>query len=332
MTPWLRTLPSLLCLLAALAPRAAAHEIRPALLQIVELETDTYDILWKVPARGDLRLGIYIGLPEEATPAGDPVGRLAGDAFVERQRITCPGGLDGKTIRVLGLEATRVDVLARVVHLGGATQTARILPGHPEFVVAAEPSWTGIAASYAVIGVEHILFGIDHLLFLLALLFLVTGWRRLLATVTAFTLAHSVTLSVAALGWVEIPGPPVEACIALSVVFVASEVLKRRAGEERLSERRPWLVAFAFGLLHGLGFAGALSEVGLPEHAIPLALLFFNVGVELGQLLFIALVVSLLSVARRVVRVDPTPALGVASAYAVGCLAVYWTLERLSGF
>jgi len=182
-----------------------------------------------------------------------------------------------------------------------------------------------------VMGVEHILAGIDHLLFVLALLLIVDGTRRLVMTITAFTVAHSITLVAATLGWLHVPGPPVEAIIALSIVFVASEVIQRLRGRDPLTARAPWIVAFSFGLLHGLGFAGALAEVGLPQVAIPVALLMFNVGVEVGQLLFVAAVVGLQALVARLVAVrgDWVTA---ATAYGIGAVAAFWTIERVVGF
>jgi len=217
----------------------------------------------------------------------------------------------------------------------GTTQLARINPFEPRFVVTASPDAYEVVQTYTLLGIEHILTGFDHLLFVLALLILVKGTRRLIATITAFTVAHSLTLFAATLGWVHVPGPPVEAAIALSIVFVAAEIVHGRQGMPGLTERYPWVIAFAFGLLHGLGFAGALAEVGLPQNAIPLALLFFNVGVELGQLVFIGAILLLLAAARRLAagfdlavprwwwRIPP---------YLIGGLASFWVFERVAAF
>ena len=182
-----------------------------------------------------------------------------------------------------------------------------------------------------VLGVEHILLGIDHLLFVLALLLVVKGWRKLIGTITAFTIAHSITLVLATLDLVHIPGPPVEAVIALSIVFVAAEIIRSRQGKPGLTERWPWVVAFTFGLLHGFGFAGALSEVGLPQTSIPIALLMFNVGVEAGQLLFVsAMLVVYLASSRIPIKV---PEWGWRlPPYAIGSIAAFWMVERIVGF
>jgi hydrogenase/urease accessory protein HupE len=197
-----------------------------------------------------------------------------------------------------------------------------------------------VAATYLRLGVEHILFGFDHLLFVLALVILVRGWRRVAVTVTAFTIAHSITLAAATLGFVNVPGPPVEAAIALSIMLVSVEILNARGGKPSLTARLPWLVAFSFGLLHGFGFAGALAEVGLPQHAIPVALLFFNLGVEIGQLAFVAAVLTAGGLFRTAMalRLEPAPLrrtvnrLDVIAAYAIGTVAAFWLIERTSAF
>ena len=245
--------------------------------------------------------------------------------------MTCAGGITGRTIAIDGLNATMTDVLVRLERTDGTTQVTRLSPSEPSFVVQATPSALQVAGTYLSLGIEHILLGIDHLLFVLALLILVDGRRRLLWTITAFTIAHSLTLGAATLGFVNIPQTPVEAIIALSIVFVASEIVHARQGRPGLTQRWPWIVAFTFGLLHGFGFAGALTEIGLPAQAVPLALLFFNVGVEAGQLLFIAAVGVVIVVARRVALPQPAWAWRV-PAYGIGAVAAFWSIERVAGF
>ena len=326
--------------LTCVAGIAAAHEVRPGYLEISEVKPGVYDVLWKVPARGDLRLALYAHLPAECTGTTD-AGSFVGGAFVSRWRASCPGGLVGQRIAVDGLSATRTDVLVRVAHLGGVVQTTRLTPETPAFEVAAVPTAGEVSSTYFGLGVEHILLGIDHLLFVLGLLLLVGNWRRLIVTVTAFTVAHSITLAAATLGFVHVPQAPVEAVIALSVMFVAAEILRAAHGRTSLTARVPWVVAFVFGLLHGLGFAGALREVGLPQTDIPLALLFFNVGVEVGQLAFIAAVVAVLAVIARLSKGTGVRARGTWQAEAlvraplaflIGCTAAYWTIDRTIGF
>ena len=254
---------------------------------------------------------------------------------VQRWRIRVPDGLDGKAIVFSQLSETRIDVLARLVRLDGTVQLERILPMHPGFVGRPSPGPLEVVTTYTILGIEHILSGFDHLLFVLALVLLVEGTRRLLMTITAFTAAHSLTLAGATLGWVHVPGPPVEASIALSIVFVASEIVHRRQGRASVTQSYPWVVAFTFGLLHGFGFAGALAEVGLPQSSIPIALLFFNVGVEIGQLLFVAAVLAVIAVGSRAVqrlRLSQPPWLWRAAPYAIGALASFWLVERIAAF
>lgn len=320
----------LLALLCLITGVASAHEVRPAYLELRQTATDTYEVLWKVPARGeDLRFGLYVELPSDAANLTEPRGGFVGGSFVERWSVSRPGGLDGATIHIAGLAATRTDVLVRVERLDGTTQVGRIAPAAPDFVVDAAPPWLEVAITYLKLGIEHILLGIDHLLFVLALLILVQGTHKLIVTVTAFTVAHSITLAGAALGVVSVPIAPVEACIALSIVFVATEIVHGRSGRPGLTARYPWLVAFVFGLLHGFGFASALREIGLPQTDIPLALLFFNVGVEVGQLLFIAAVLTVVGLARRLPLTPPAWSWRIPP-YAIGGLASFWLLQRLA--
>ena len=315
---------------------AGAHEVRPAYLQIREVSPDTYDILWKVPARGGQeRLGIYVRLPADAVHLTEPLGISVGGAYLERWRVRRPGGLAGQTINIDGLAAAGTDVLVRHERMDGSTQTLRLLPQQPSFVVEAVARTTHVAGTYFRLGVEHILTGFDHLLYILAMLLLVKGWKRIVGVMTAFTATHSLTLTAAALGWVHVPQPPVEACIALSILFVASEIVRSRHGRAGLTERWPWVVSFTFGLLHGFGFAGALSEIGLPQTAIPVALLFFNLGVEAGQLLFVAAVLVVVALARLAAEHLPLqqPAWGWRiPPYAIGAVAAFWLIQRVAAF
>jgi hydrogenase/urease accessory protein HupE len=331
---------AILVLAMLLAPLSWAHEVRPGYLQVQETDTDTYDITWKLPANGEDRLSLHARLPQECV--GQPTqGSFVGGAFVERWQASCPGGLVGKTIVIDGLSAARTDVLVRVEQLDGATQTVRLDRERVSFTVAAAPDSFDVARTYFVLGVEHILTGVDHLLFVLALLFLVRSWRRLVATVTAFTVAHSITLAAATLGLVHVAQTPIEAIIALSVVFVAAEILHAARGQPGLTARAPWIVAFVFGLLHGFGFAGALREVGLPEMDVPLALLTFNLGVEAGQLLFIVAAVVLLAALSRMIARRSADAHGpwiaeeklqVPVACVIGTVAAFWVVERVVAF
>ena len=221
------------------------------------------------------------------------------------------------------------DVLVRSVRADGSVQVVRLTPSMPQFAFEATPGSLQVARAYTLLGVEHILRGVDHLLFVLALMLLVRDKWLLVKTITAFTVAHSVTLAAATLGWMRVSQPPVEAVIALSIVFLAAELAKQGRAEAGLTVRHPWIVAFVFGLLHGFGFAGALREVGLPESDVPLALLTFNIGVELGQLLFIAGVLLVLALLGRVRTRSPawTHAM---PAYAIGTMATFWLLQRIA--
>jgi hydrogenase/urease accessory protein HupE len=314
------------------AGAVSADVFRPAYLELRQTSADTYDVMWKVPAQGDtFRLAIHVAFPAGTVNVTEPRGTFVGDGFVERWTIRRAGGLAGERVRIDGLPAAITDVLARVERGDGTTQVARLRPEQPAFVVDPPTRAAGVAWTYLELGVHHILVGIDHLLYILAMLFLVKGWRRIVVTMSAFTATHSLTLSAAALGWVHVPQPPVEACIALSIVFVTREIVQAGRGRPGLTARWPWVVSFTFGLMHGFGFAGALAEVGLPSRAIPVALLFFNIGVEIGQLLFVAGVLGLLAVLRKVPKTWP----GWAEAlppYAIGAVAMFWVFQRVAAF
>jgi len=257
---------------ALLVHSAQCDELRPGYLELRQTASDTYSLLFKIPALGeDLRLALYVNLPEGASDAVPPQARFGGGAYVERRTIRRGGGLARQTIAIEGLSRTSTDILVRIENLGGATQTERLSPTRTAFVVQAAPGSWEVARTYLWLGVEHILFGFDHLLFILALVILVRDWRRIAVTVTAFALAHSITLAAATLGLVTVRGPLVEIAIAFSIVLVAAEIVNARRGRSSLTARWPWGVAFCFGLLHGFGFADALAEVGLPAQAVPVA-------------------------------------------------------------
>jgi hydrogenase/urease accessory protein HupE len=332
----------LFCIIAAgfLTSAAEAHDVRPGYLEIRQTTKDTYDLLFKVPAVGEeLRLGLYLNLPKDIRDVMPRRASFDGGAYIERRKISRDEGLVEQTISIDGLAATFTDVLVRFEDLRGTTQTERLTPTKTSFTIKAAPGTRQVAVTYLQLGIEHILGGLDHLLFILALILLVGDWRQVAITATAFTLAHSITLAAATLGFIHVPGPPVEATIALSIMVVAAEIVNMRRGRLSFASQWPWLVAFAFGLLHGFGFAGALAEVGLPQHAIPLALLFFNLGVEAGQLAFIAAVMALAWMLQFLVtRLHPKPAkeamarVHVFIAYGIGALSAYWLIDRSVGF
>ncbi len=322
----------LLGLLVAGAP-AAADDFRPAYLQLTERDATTYDVRWKTPAKDEQSvLPIRPIFPEGTTFVVPLASSYAGGTAVMLGRIAVPGGLQGKRLRFEGLTDSRGEVLVRFIRLDGSEELSKVMPAQPTLKIAGTPDSISVSARYAELGVEHILLGFDHLLFVAALVMLVANVRLLIWTITAFTLAHSITLALVTLGFVSVPRPPVEAFIALSIMFVAVEVLRQKQGHPSLASRKPWLVAFAFGLLHGLGFASALAEIGLPQNNIPLALLFFNVGVEIGQLIFVGALILLGILARRLARPEQLRHAVTASCYAIGGVASYWLIDRIVGF
>jgi len=312
---------------------AAAHEARPAYMQVTEVAPQRYEILWRTPVLSGMRLPVVLRVPEGTRNITEPVVHELSDSLVERRIIETSGSLTGTRIDIVGLQATITDVLVRVQMLDGNFSTTLVRPSKPWIEIATSRSRLEVATAYLMHGIEHILFGYDHLLFVLALILIVRRGRLLLITVTAFTVAHSITLSLAILGVVHVPGPPVEATIALSILLLACEIIRSDRGQPSLTAQWPWLVAFSFGLLHGFGFASALTEIGLPQGDIPLALFAFNVGVEAGQLIFIAVVLGALWCARwiKFPAFVERQARTVAT-YAIGIMAAYWFIERLAGF
>jgi len=322
-------------LLTAIVP-VRADEFKPGYLQLTQLDHETYDVLWKIPAIDEsTTLKVKPQFPD-GTEALTPVrSTFSRGITVQRWRIRVPEGLDGKAIVFSQLSETRIDVLARLVRLDGTVQLERILPVSPRFVAKPSPGSLEVIQTYTVLGIEHILTGFDHLLYVLGMLILVGGWRRIVVTMSAFTATHSLTLTAAALGWVHVPQPPVEACIALSILFVAREIVQAHRGRPGITARWPWVVSFTFGLMHGFGFAGALAEVGLPQSSIPIALLFFNVGVEIGQLMFVGAVLAVIAAGWRAaqrLRLSQTAWLSRIAPYAIGGLASLWLVERVTAF
>lgn len=313
---------------------ALAHESRPAYLAVKEIAPGQFSVLWRTPVLAGTRLPIVLKLPDRVKNLNDPVVNELADSLVERRWVDAgPNGLAGERIEFPGLQLTIADVLVRVQMRDGTVSTTLVRPTRPWIEITTAPGLLAVAGAYVLHGIEHILFGFDHLLFVLALILIVRSRKVLLWTITAFTIAHSITLSLATLGVVHVPGPPVEATIALSILLLACEIVRLQRGQASMTAQWPWVVAFSFGLLHGLGFAGALTQIGLPQGDIPLALFAFNIGVEVGQLIFIAAVLGVLAAARRF---KPAPiverrALFV-STYVIGALAAFWFMERLAGF
>lgn len=307
-----------------------AHEMRPAFLSMTETSANAFDVFWKIPAKGDQRLGLYAVLPETCSAVDEPVQAIDGGAYTERWSVLCANGLQGGIIRIDGLQATMTDTLLRIEYATGATEIGRLTPERPEMAIAGLQGSLQVAGTYFVLGVDHILNGVDHLVFVLALILLIRDRWMLVKTITAFTVAHSITLAGASLGLIGLPQAPVEAVIALSIAFVARELTLDQPGEARLSARMPWVVAFAFGLLHGFGFAGALQETGLPQTDVPLALVTFNLGVEAGQLFFVGQMLVLSILLRRTSE-SRMALLRSLVAYAIGTVSMVWLVLRISG-
>lgn len=315
-----------LLILVGLAP-ARADELRPGYLELTQQSASEWKLVWKAPILGGLATRAQPLLPDYCqlrleTP------QLAGPAVVAKGTVTCSRSLDGATVGLIGMEPGSTDALLRVAPLGRPVQSERLTSGSSTYTVSGVPDRWQVARTYFVIGVEHIVAGFDHLLFVVALVLLLQRGRAVVVAASAFTLAHSITLAGTTLGLFGLPQAPVEASIALSIVFLAVEIAKARSDEPRLSERLPWVVAFLFGLLHGFGFAGALREIGLPETDVPMALLTFNLGVEAGQLLIIAATLAALATLERLAPKVRRPAI-IAGTYLIGATASFWFIERI---
>jgi hypothetical protein len=319
-------------LLAALftPPAARAHEARPAYLEIKETAHGQFSVLWRTPVLAGMRLPVVLSLPGEVRNLKEPTVQELADSLVERRSIDAgASGLAGRRIGFVGLGLTITDVLVRVEMLDGRHWTVIARPSQPWVEIAAAGTMLEVARTYVVQGIRHILFGADHMLFVLGLLLIVKDRFMLLKTVTAFTVAHSITLAIATLGYAAAPMLPLNAAIALSILFLGPEIVRSWRGETSFTIRHPWVVAFAFGLLHGFGFASALTGAGLPRQDLPLALVTFNVGVELGQLGVIALVLAL-ERAFRILEVRWPRWVEALPGYAVGSLGAFWTVQRLA--
>jgi hydrogenase/urease accessory protein HupE len=320
-------------LLPVMPALSFADDFSPALLQIKERQDGWVDVTWKKPIkRNNAVLSITPVLPEFFEPIGSPVSRQTSIAWVEHSTyLTGGNSLTAATLSIDGLNAVPNEVLIRVELSDGAQYSTILRAGNTTYVIPEQATKLQVSVDYWLMGAIHILEGADHLLFVFALLLIVTGLMPLFKAVTAFTVAHSITLALATLGMVNMPSAPTEAIIALSIVFLAAEIVHQRQGRLGVTERWPWLIAFIFGLFHGLGFAGALSEIGLPQHEIPLALLMFNVGVETGQLLFIVVVISLMTLLKRLPLRLPREGWRLVP-YSIGGVAAFWTIDRVMSF
>ncbi len=309
-----------------------ADEIRPGYLELNEESPNTYSILWKVPKKSGQTLSLIPHFPASCINKTAITSHTINGATLQRWYINCANNIVGQRISVEDIDNSNTEVLLRLKWLDGTISTSLLKPSTPFYIVSEKSTTTDIALTYLLLGTEHILLGVDHLLFVFALLLIVSSTRRLIVTITAFTIAHSITLAGATLGLVHVPQQPVEAVIALSILFLAMEIVHGKRGHPGAAARWPWLVAFIFGLLHGFGFAGALAEVGLPQQAIPLALIFFNIGVELGQLLFVTAVLLLSWTLHRLNQSAFLEKAETITTYAIGSLSSFWLFERISLF
>lgn len=317
-----------LAAIAWFASASQAHETRPGYLELRESDPANYALLWKRPTGGEVEIRIAPVVPDGCRLVTPDQQQLTPGAVVVRGTLRCQGGLAGKTLRISGLETTITDVLVRIEHADGRVESHLLRPATPSVTLGAATSGFERAASYLQLGVQHILLGVDHLLFVLGLLLIVRDRWMLVKTITAFTLAHSITLAIATLGYASAPLLPLNVAIALSILFLGPEIVRVWRGETSFTIRNPWVVAFAFGLLHGFGFASGLTALGLPQGDIPLALFAFNAGVEIGQLAFVALILLLVR-AFKALQIHWPRAMQLAPAYVVGTLGAFWTIQRV---
>jgi len=309
-----------------------ADEIRPAYLEIKESQVQQYNFLLKLPVKGGNALPITIDLPQNCTTSIEPRTYRGNGAVLNQWSMTCSKGIHGETLALKGLAESNTDVLLRLEFLNTTSQSVLLTPSKTSYTIEKEASSFQIVKTYTWLGITHILLGFDHILFVFALLLIVKNLRRLLWTITAFTLAHSITMAGATLGLVQLPQQPVEAIIALSILFLAMEIVHEKQGKIGLASRYPWIIAFIFGLLHGFGFAGALAEIGLPQQAINLALIFFNIGVELGQIMFVSAVVLLNYAVQNFKHPKLQEKVEMVVVYGIGGLSTFWFIDRVSSF
>jgi len=316
-------------LLFWLSPNLKAHEMLPGYLEIKQTQPLEYDVLWKLPTRQGNRLPMAPRFPEGCRLRGEIDSRVEQTAWVYRGGLRCDPALEGQRVSIDGLMEVETDVLVRYLPIDPERLQTSLLTGDRPVMdihTADASGGTGILF-YLRLGVEHIIGGWDHLLFVLGLLLIVRDRWLLFKTVTAFTIAHSLTLLIATLRLVDIPSGFVETTVALSIFFLGPEIVRRLRGESSFTIRYPWLVAFGFGLLHGLAFAGDLSEMGLPREELVSALLLFNVGVEIGQVAFVAVILGLWWTMRSL-RIPMW--VQYAPGYLVGAVGAFWTIDRIA--
>jgi len=307
-----------------------AHESQPGLLELRQQGATRYEVIWRAPIYYGRPHPARLQLPDNWQTVGEPTVRDLPDSALHRRMVDVPGrSINGSMIHFPGLEGTITDVFVRVLRLDGTTAAQVVRPGKPVAVLRGERPWYVSSLEYLAVGFHHIILGVDHLLFVLGLLIIVQNRMILLKTITAFTAAHSITLALATLGYANVPRPPLNAAIALSILFLGPEIVRVWRGETSFTIHHPWVVAFAFGLLHGFGFASGLTVTGMPRAELAPALLFFNVGVELGQLGFVVLTLLVLHSLKKIELRWPKWVEAVPG-YTVGSLGAYWTIQRVA--
>jgi hydrogenase/urease accessory protein HupE len=317
-----------LLIFAMPAASVRADDMRPGYLEFSQTSPGDWTLIWKAPTKGGMTYQTSPVLPAGCKVRGAPEMEFAAASVTARYNVRCSESVSGKKIGLSGFENSQTDALVRVAATGRPIMALRLTAGQPLVVIPNRPDRMQVARTYFVTGAEHIVFGYDHLLFVAAMVLLLGSTWPVAKAITAFTVAHSITLIGATIGFFSLPQRPVEAIIALSILFLAVEIIKREPGNPRLSERAPWVVAFAFGLLHGFGFAGALKEIGLPETDVPAALLTFNLGVEAGQLAIVGLILLIMAALRHYAETLLRPAV-IGTTYAIGSTASFWFIERI---
>jgi len=321
--------------LILLAPSLHAHESRPVYLEINEVQPEIFQTVWKIPAGGIMRGELYPVLPSNCQ-IKTTGGANYSHALIRKQHMSCPGGLAGKTVSINDMELNLgISALVRVKFLSGETHSKILLNREPAFVIPEKESKWGVIESYTKLGIQHIWLGFDHLLFVFCLLLMISSRKLLFWTITGFTVAHSITLALSVLNLVRLPSAVVETCIALSIVFLAAEIA--RGNKRSLAYRKPFVVSSVFGLLHGFGFADVLVDLGLPQTELGLGLLFFNVGVEIGQITFIGVLLFVALFWRETkerLKLEIPSSLSLENTLTpvIGSLAAFWVFERLSSF
>lgn len=319
----------LLNVLVLLSGISLGHEIRPAYLEINEINNSTFQVIWKVPAKDSYRLNLGLTLPSDVKIDSEPIKSFSNDFYIEQFRFTTNVSLENKKVYFKNLQSTFIEVLAIVTTQAGGSQVTRVMPSHPYLTIKGNHSFISNAITYVNLGVSHILIGLDHLLFILCLVMIAGFSKKLVYAITGFTVAHSITLVLTTLNLISLNISVVESIIALSIILLASELLKSK--QETLTWRYPVVVSSFFGLLHGCGFASVLSEIGIPEQARTSSLLSFNIGVEIGQLIFICLCLVAVKITEKYIHRNLQSLLGIVMIYMIGILSTYWLIDRSYG-